>query len=51
MERVEKIFDSVWGLILFYIIIALVSLIICKGINNNIASNTNNVEVQRTYYA
>ena len=51
MEKVEKIFDSVWGIILFYIIIALVSMIICKGINSNIASNTNHVEVERTYYA
>ena len=51
MEKVEKLFDSVWGLVIFYIIIALVSLIICNGIKSNIASNTNHVEVERTYYA
>ena len=51
MEKVEKLFDSVWGLVLFYIIVALVSLLICKGINNSVASNNVVEDVNRTYYA
>ncbi len=51
MERIEKLFDSVWGLVIFYILIALVSLLICKGITNNIASTDNVNDVNRTYYA
>lgn len=50
MEKVEKIFDSVWGLIIFYIIVALVSLLICKGINTSVATNSIS-EVNQTYYA
>ena len=51
MEKVEKLFDSVWGLILFYIVVALVSLLICKGINNNVLTNNSISEVNETYYA
>ena len=50
MEKLEKLFDSVWGLVIFYIIVALVSLLICKGINNSVATN-NISEVNQTYYA
>ena len=34
MEKIEKIFDSAWGVIIFYLVVALVSLLMVKSINN-----------------
>lgn len=51
MEKVEKLFDSVWGVVIFYAVVALVSLIITTGIGNISSPLSQKEEVRTTYYA
>ena len=51
MEKIEKLFDSAWGVVIFYAVIALVSLIITTGINNISSPVSQSEEVRTTYYA
>ena len=51
MQKIEKIFDSTWGLIIFYIIVAIVTLILIKGVNNISTPVAKTSEEQRTFYA
>lgn len=42
MNKIEKVFDSYWGIVIFYIIIALLALNIFTGsnnINNKVVNN------------
>lgn len=50
MERIEKLFDTKWGVVIFYVIVALIAFIMAKGINasNNVSSNE---KIFTTYYA
>ena len=51
MEKIEKIFDSVWGIIIFYLVVALVSIMMLTTINNNNVKVSNINEDNMTYYA
>ena len=51
MEKIEKIFDSAWGLVVFYLLVAIISIGICKSINNNIITNNVVEERSASYYA
>lgn len=51
MEKVEKLFDSAWGVVIFYAVVALVSLVITTGINNISSPVGQNENVKVTYYA
>ena len=50
MERIEKLFDTKWGVVIFYVIVALIAFVMAKGINpgNNVSSNE---KIFTTYYA
>ncbi len=50
MEKVEKLFDSYKGLIVFYIIVAVLAFLIAQKIED-INSQAQNVTVEKTYYA
>ena len=50
MERIEKLFDTKWGVVAFYIIVALIAFVIAKGINQNNTVSSNE-KVITTYYA
>ena len=52
MEKVEKVFDSKWGLIIFYIVIAIVTYAISSGIarvTNTSVSHVNTISSETTY--
>ncbi len=50
MEKLEKLFDTKWGVITFYIIVALIAFVIAKGMNANNAVSSNE-KIITTYYA
>lgn len=50
METLEKLFDTKWGIITFYLIVAIISFIIARGISFNKVVSTNESAVV-SYYA
>lgn len=50
MEKLEKIFNNSKGIIIFYIIIAILALMLTKTINN-VNNSTSQIVESETYYA
>ncbi len=51
MKKIEKLFDSYKGLVIFYIIVAVLALMIAKKIDRINISTSQNTEETRSYYA
>lgn len=51
MEKIEKLFDSVWGVVIFYLVVALVSLMMVTSINSNNSKVSTVTEENTSYLA
>lgn len=51
MEKIEKLFDSAWGVVIFYAVVALVSLIMVTGFSKISSPVSQSEEIRTTYYA
>ena len=51
MEKIQNIFNKKVGIVLFYVIVALLSLLLTRSISNVNSTSSNQVEREVTYYA
>lgn len=51
MEKIEKIFDSNWGIVIFYIFIAIIAFMMVQGSSPSGSQISNHKESRVTYYA
>lgn len=51
MERIEKLFDSIWGVLVFYVMIALIAILITNVVTPSSSVISQSKEVKTTYYA
>lgn len=51
MEKIEKLFDSAWGVVIFYLVVALVSFMMVTSISNSNVKVSNLSEENVSYYA